>query len=678
MAYFSPAGWAALSSRHKYLPLTLGLCVFAAAYTLAFKFSADPATKVPSPFWFPNSILLCALLRARPRYWWLILLITVPIRLTDNVIPPHPIWYRLGAIAISAVQALAGAWAFRWIAPQRNRFGSWREWLALGAVLVIAAAAALLMAGLRLALGQDYWLSFQLGFAGDALAMLVVTPALLTWLFWKGPPFPSVSIWSAIEASVLLVALLAANYLVFVSTGPLVLFPESRFFLPIPLLYWAALRFGMAGASIGVLIVTSFAVHSQSLSQTIGILQQTLAGDTRVGNTSTAILARFLFFRTVPVYVAAALVERRQRAELSLRESEERFRSMANTAPVLIWMSGTDKLCDFFNQVWLDFTGRPLAAELGNGWAEGVHPADLDHCLHTYETAFDARQPFQMEYRLRNRDGDYRWILDIGVPRFDANDDFCGYIGSAVDITEQRQAQENNAHMGHLQRLAQMGELTASIAHELRQPLSTIMLHSGTLRSRLPDGLASRPEIEEILTHIDQDCQRASDILASIRSQVPKREDQFGPVDINATVLDCMTLLSGEIRWRHVRIVTEPAGDLPLVQGARTEILQVLLNLVSNAMDAMEDAPSTERCVILRTAWQGEFVQVSVLDCGHGIKPEDMAALFDSFFTTRPNGMGLGLAIVRSIVQAHRGRVWAENLPAGGAAFHFTLRPARH
>jgi PAS domain S-box-containing protein len=665
--------WDRLSNRYRHFQLAVGLCLFASAYYLAFKFSADPSSQVPSPFWFPNSILLCALLRSPPRHWWIILLITVPIRLTDNVIPLHPVWYRLATTGISIAQALAGALAFRLIAPHPNRFALWRDWLALGAVVLIAGAATLATAGLRHALGQDFWSSFQLGFSGDALALLIVTPALLTWLFWKKPFAASMSRASAIEAVLLLIALLLTSYLGFISTSSLGDFAETKFFLPIPFLYWTALRFGMAGASVAVLIVTGFAVHSLPLLRTIGLLQQTIDFNSYLGNTPAVALSRFLFFRAVPVYMVAGLVERRQRAELSVRESEARFRSMANTAPVLIWMSGTDKLCNFFNQVWLDFTGRPLEAELGNGWAEGVHPADLEQCLHIYECSFDKRKPFRMEYRLRNRDGDYRWILDIGVPRFDSGNNFCGYIGSAIDVTEQRQAQENNAHIGHLQRLAQMGELTASITHELRQPLSAILLHSGALRVLLPAAGAREPQIEEILTDIELNCRRASDMLASIRSQVRKREDQFEPMDVNTAIHDCSALISSELRQRHIRIVDELAGDLPLVNGVPSEILQVLLNLMSNAMDAMTDTPGVRRSITLKTERQGNSVQISVLDRGHGIRSEDMALLFDSFFTTRASGMGLGLSIVRSIVQSHRGRVWAENLASGGAAFHFTL-----
>ena len=139
--------------------------------------------------------------------------------------------------------------------------------------------------------------------------------------------------------------------------------------------------------------------------------------------------------------ISVDITERRRSVD-ALRESEARFRTVANTAPVLIWMSGTDKLCNFFNKGWLDFTGRTLEQELGNGWAEGVHPDDLAGCMKTYVESFDARQPFTMEYRLRRHDGKYRWLSDYGVPRYDSAQKFSGYIGSCVDLTERRSADE--------------------------------------------------------------------------------------------------------------------------------------------------------------------------------------------------------------------------------------------
>jgi PAS domain S-box-containing protein len=160
----------------------------------------------------------------------------------------------------------------------------------------------------------------------------------------------------------------------------------------------------------------------------------------------------------------------RREAERAVRESEERFRVMANAAPVLIWMSGVDKLCTYFNQGWLDFTGRPLEAEPGNGWLEGVHADDVEKCLDTYTKAFDRREPFQMEYRLRRHDGEYRWIYDQGVPRFNADSSFAGYIGTCIDVTESKLSAQALSTMN--QRLIEAHEEErARLARELHDDI---------------------------------------------------------------------------------------------------------------------------------------------------------------------------------------------------------------
>jgi PAS domain S-box-containing protein len=363
----------------------------------------------------------------------------------------------------------------------------------------------------------------------------------------------------------------------------------------------------------------------------------------------------------------------RKLADAKIRESEERFRSMANCAPVLIWMSGSDKLCDFFNETWLTFTGRTMREELGNGWAEGVHPDDHAHCLEVYNSAFDARRPFEMEYRLRRHDGIYRWILHIGVPRRTPEGDLLGYVGSAVDITDRKHREESSHELAHFQRLAIMGELIAVIAHEIRQPLSAILCNVDAIGDLVNSEEPPLTDIHEILSDIRRDNRRANDFLSRIRRFLARRELQIELLDINAVISESLRFVANESVRRRVWIQTEFAVGLAPVRGDRTELQQVLLNLIVNGMEAMENTPQSDRRILLRTTRSGNYIQVSVCDNGCGMTAEALPRIFESFFTTRKDGTGLGLSIAGSIVAALRGRIWAENNPGGGATFHVAI-----
>jgi len=215
-------------------------------------------------------------------------------------------------------------------------------------------------------------------------------------------------------------------------------------------------------------------------------------------------------------------ISERRRAEESVRESEERFRLVANTAPVMIWMSGTDKLCNYFNQPWLDFTGRSIEAELGNGWAEGVHAEDLNRCLDTYTQAFDRRESFKMQYRLRRHDGEYRWLLDIGVPRFSKDGSFDGYIGSCMDVTDSKVAEEALASMGRKLIEAHEDERTwigRELHDDIIQRLALLAIELERRTQRLPDSAGQgRDQIYQLvprLADITRDIQALSHRLHS-------------------------------------------------------------------------------------------------------------------------------------------------------------------
>jgi PAS domain S-box-containing protein len=208
-------------------------------------------------------------------------------------------------------------------------------------------------------------------------------------------------------------------------------------------------------------------------------------------------------------------ITERKQAENAVRESEQRFRLVANTAPVLIWMSGTDKLCNYFNQPWLEFTGRPLEAEMGNGWTDGVHPEDLKRCLDTYTQGFDRRESFQMQYRLRRQDGEYRWVVDIGVPRFNPDGSFAGYIGSCIDITDRRRTEEALANMGR--RLIEAHEeertwIARELHDDINQRIALLAIELERWNQCLPESAV------DLHDHIHHARERLSDVAKDIQS----------------------------------------------------------------------------------------------------------------------------------------------------------------
>ena len=601
-----------------------------------------------SVLWPPNAILVAALLLTPARIWWLVLLAAFPAHWAAQLQSHVPPLMILSWFISNSCEALIGASLTRYLVGGPIRFTSLRN---VGIFcLCVVFIGPFLSSFLDAAFvvwnhwGKDtYWELIRLRFFSNALAALIVVPLVVTWATTGIQALRTAPLSRYWEACPLFVGLLLVSYAVLYKfdSGT----DSALLFLPLPFLLWAAVRFGSVGASTAISVVSFLAIWSAAHGHgpfSGGTVEQDALS-----------IQIFLIVLAIPLLFLATVVEERGIGETELRESESRFRILADAAPVLIWMAGMDKLCTFFNKPWLEFTGRSMEQELGNGWAEGVHPDDLQKCLEIYTQAFDARQPFVIQYRLRRNDGEYRWISDQGVARHDAQEGFAGYIGSCVDVTElmrkdealhefeervvlaaqaahlgvwemdpatnevwmsdsartlfqfdsetrldhaalqdrvhpedralrdsavkaaietqskyeieyrvllpdgtlrwigargrcvtgengkgarligvsiditprkiaEAEALRYHEELGHLSRVAAVGELAASIAHELNQPLSGIISNAAAGQRFIDRGNVDLQEIRDLLGDIVADGRRASDVIRGVQSMVKK------------------------------------------------------------------------------------------------------------------------------------------------------------
>jgi PAS domain S-box-containing protein len=352
-----------------------------------------------------------------------------------------------------------------------------------------------------------------------------------------------------------------------------------------------------------------------------------------------------------------------------------------DTAPVMIWVSGPDKQCVWFNVPWLTFTGRDMQQEIGNGWTEGVHPKDFDRCLETYIGHFDARTEFRMEYRLRRHDGAYRWIDDTGIPRFARDGSFLGYIGSCTDIHEHRVTQSELRRrlleIARLTRRADAAAIASLFAHELNQPLAAILSNVEAAELDV-EGLPSPiGELKEILFDIRRDNLRAAQIIRQMQNLLQFDEPEVRKIDLNDVVGVVHEILKPHAAEVGVEMKMRPWQGMLAVRADPTWLQQVVLNLALNAVDASLNNSAGQRRIVMQTRPVGRSrAGLSVSDMGASIPAQDLASIFEPFVSKR-GGSGLGLSTSRGIVEAFGGKISAKNIAGGGAIFQFTL-PLSH
>ena len=396
--------------------------------------------------------------------------------------------------------------------------------------------------------------------------------------------------------------------------------------------------------------------------------------------TYSGIVAATAYELSYDLLHAAQLARRLQASEAELRETQERMELAASAAELAMWTWDIAR-----NEIWITDKGRALFAfepseKLDyNRFRSGLHPEDRESVLKAIENSLRTGAEYRSEFRVVLPTGQLRWIAGRGHVEFNGNGQPVRMRGASLDITKRKQAElaaaRQRNEMAHLSRVTMLGELSGSIAHELSLPLSAILSNAQAAQRFLANGGADLTELQEILNEIVSEDKRAGEVIRHLRLWLKKGELQHHSLHINEVVQDVLRLINSDLVNQKVTVDCELARNLPTVTGDAVQLQQVLLNLVVNSCDAMANCDRSERRLLIRTESENgsSTLVASVTDGGGSIPQERMEQIFEPFFTTKAKGMGLGLSVCRTIIAAHRGKLWATNNADRGATFHFSL-----
>src|SRR6266446_5075893 len=650
-----------------------GLLVFAAYYLgakigFALTFRPHPV----SVLWPPNSILLAALLLTPVRIWWAILLAAFTAHLAAQLqsnVPPTMIlcWF-----ISNSCEALIGAGCVRYLIDRPVRFDRLRN---VGIFCFFAAFLGPFLSSFLDAAfvvinhwGQDsYWQVWRIRFTSNVLTALTLVPFIVSWsaegIAWLGKIRRS----RFLEAGLLLLGLLSVNTIAFYKFAPTA--DSALLYLPLPFLIWAAVRFGSRGASAAICTVGFLAIWSAGHGYG--------PFSTRSAEENALSIQMFLIVMSVPLLFLASVIEERGKGEMTLRGREERMSLAAESANLAFWTINFER-----KESWMSDKGRAifnfapdeaLSREL---FLSRVHPEDRVAVDEAIERARASSETFEFEYRLLRPDGQTRWLISRGRYLRNDRDRVNELIGVAIDLTAQVQAnlqlRLQREELAHLSRVALMGELTASLAHELNQPLTAIASNAAAGRRFLALGSPEPEMFDELLADVASDARRAGDIIHGIHHFVRKSESVKGAVNLNEIIREVLRLLHSDLLGRATAVETQLAPNLPPVDANSVQLQQILLNLLMNSLEAMHLTPAEKRRILISTKCEADSVVTSVRDYGGGLPKDNPDKIFTHFYSTKPTGMGMGLTIVRSIVESHGGELAAENAD-DGARFSFRL-----
>jgi len=646
----------------------------------------------------PYAVLTAGLILSPPSQWWALLLasfvghlLTVPA--TDSL----TIAFAASTEVANFARAVTTAAALRWLKQERPRFDSLDGTAVFLGVagLVAPAVGATIGAAIVVLYGQvspgpePFWRIWRAWFLSNAIVGVTLLPLIVSVVTRFDVIRRTLTGRRLGELALLLVGLatVALVALVGSSRGPLSL--PVRLYAPLPFLLWAAMRFGPATTSASLLVVAAFAIVG--VMSGMGPLARTPSDD------GVLSLYLFLVFTSVPSLLLAALMKEREqimsalnadiaerkRAQEALQAGEERMALAATSASLGFWAwnlrTNVVWLSDHGKRVWgaaNDF--EPTCEQL----ISRVHEEDRQRVGEACAAAVARREPCEQEFRVMREDGRARWLSIKGRLEFHADGAPKQMVGIVIDVTERKRAeielQDRRQELAHLGRVATLGQMSGALAHELRQPLTAILFNTKAAQDLLAKEQPDLAEVRAILKDIAHDDARAGEVIGRLRKLLKKGSGQptYEPLQLSAVVEDGLDIARSDVMARGVAVTTELENPLPLVRGDRVELQQVLVNLLLNACESMGCKPPGERRLTVGTTCDdaGQIVAY-VVDRGTGIRADRLEQVFEPFVTSKPDGLGLGLAICRTIVNAHRGRLWATNNADGGATFYLALPP---
>jgi PAS domain S-box-containing protein len=360
-----------------------------------------------------------------------------------------------------------------------------------------------------------------------------------------------------------------------------------------------------------------------------------------------------------------------------IKRSEDKLRQVIDAIPTIAWCNLPDGPNEFLNKSWHEYTGLSPQESHGWGWQAAFHADDLPPLMKRWQEMLVTREPGEIEARIRRHDGIYRWFLIRAEP-FLEEGQLVRWYGTSTDIDERKSAvdalNKARAELAHVAQVTTVSTLTASIAHEVNQPLSGIVTNASTCLRMLD---ANPPNLEgarETTRRTIRDGNRASDVITRLRTLYSKRELVSEPMDLNEATREVISLSLSELERNQVVLRQDLAEELPAVMGDRIQIQQVILNLVRNGLDAMHAVDNRVRELTVKTELdESGTVRLSVKDSGVGMGAEAESKLFEPFYTTKRDGMGIGLSVSRSIMESHRGRIWAVRNEGPGTTFLFAI-----